>query len=588
MRLCFDIETDGLIPQATKIHCIAARDMDNPDQVKSFRPGEIQEGLAYLQQADTLCGHNVLAFDLPCIKKLHPDFNTDGIKVVDTLVLSRLIRADLKNEDFSTQWTTAKALPKRLYGSHSLEAWGLRLGVHKGDFGKDADWSVWSEDMHSYMVQDTFVTYKIWEALAPDEWSQESIEFEHRIAELCYRIGTAGWTFDTDKASELYGQLAAEKLKLASELRDLFPPWVVEEEFIPKVNNSKLGYVKGEPFIKTKTVDFNPNSRKHIEFCLRKKYDWKPKEFTPSGDAKIDETTLGTLDYPEAQKLARSFMLQKRLGQLAEGNNAWLKLADNGKLYHSINPNGAVTGRATHHNPNLAQVPSARAEFGKECRELFTVPDDHVLVGSDLSGLELRCLAHYMRDDAYADEVLNGDIHTANMHSFGLTSRSESKVAAYCLIYGGGDRRLGEVIGKGPAEGRAMRDRFMRNTPAYANLVRNVKAVMKSKGYLTGLDGRKLYIRSEHAALNTLLQSAGALICKRWLELIDQNIRQQNIPAYIVGWIHDECQIAVRKGYEQDVCDISGRCAREAGESFKFRLPINAEAAVGQNWAATH
>ena len=282
-------------------------------------------------------------------------------------------------------------------------------------------------------------------------------------------------------------------------------------------------------------------------------------------------------------------MIQKRLGQLAEGRNAWLKLVSKQKLQHVINPNGTVTGRATHHSPNLAQVPSVRAEYGPECRELFTVPDGYELVGSDLSGLELRCLAHFMQDGGqYANEILNGDIHTANQKAMGLETRDQAKTAIYCLIYGGGDARLGEVTGAGAAGGRALRERFMQAQPAYASLIRAVKSAFKSKGHLLGLDGRKLYIRSEHAALNTLLQSAGALICKKWLELINDEIEAQGIDAQIIAWVHDECQIMVRKGQGENVGRISRSMASKAGEYFQIKIPIDAEYRVGNNWRATH
>ena len=354
-----------------------------------------------------------------------------------------------------------------MFGSHGLKAWGHRLGVLKGDFNQKTDWKDWSQEMQDYCVQDVVVTHKLWKHLAPDKWSQRAIRFEHRLAELCHRIGSAGWTFDTTKSGELYAQLALEKASIEEELSDLFPPWYVEEEFIPKRDNKTLGYVAGEVFIKQKEIKFNPNSRKHIEFCLRRKYNWKPKVFTESGSAKIDETILSSLPFPEAKSLARSFMLQKRLGMLAEGNNAWMQLVDNdGKLRHTINPLGTITGRAASFKPNLQQVPAVRAPFGKECRELFTVPKDRVLVGADLSGIELRCLAHYLQDGGeFAREVTSGDIHTKNMQSMGLTDRNQAKTAIYCMIYGGGNQRLGEIAGAGAAEGKIIRDRFYQGKP---------------------------------------------------------------------------------------------------------------------------
>ena len=275
-----------------------------------------------------------------------------------------------------------------------------------------------------------------------------------KVADICNRIGTEGWTFDTAAAGKLYAQLVKEKDELTTELKDLFPPWDVEEIFIPARNNKTKGYIVGVPFTKVKQVEFNPTSRKQIELCLKRKYDWKLKEYNANGVAKIDETVLASLPYPEAKSLSRVFMLQKRLGQLAEGKNAWLKLVDGNTLRHNINPNGTLTGRASHHQPNLAQVPAVRAEYGKECRELFTVPKGYSLVAADLSGLELRVLASLMNDGGvYAKQILDGDIHTANQEAMGLDTRSQAKTAIYAPIYGSGNTRLGEITGKGAEEG---------------------------------------------------------------------------------------------------------------------------------------
>ena len=591
MRLVFDIETNSFLDDSlTTIHCVAVRNLDNIGETWCYGPDEIDAALEQLQSAEMTVAHNGITFDIPAIQKLYPDFNPTGV-VRDTLVLSRLIRSDLKNDDFNDAGKYPK-MPKKLYGSHSLAAWGHRLGYAKGDFGQSTDWSEYSEEMMRYCLQDTLVTHRLWTALAPEKWSQASIDFEHKIAEICHRVGNAGWTFDSHRAGELYGQLALEKSSIEDELRELFPPWIVEETFIPKVNNKRLGYKAGEPFIKQREIVFNPNSRRHIQHCLQQKYDWQPLEFTPSGDAKIDETTLGVLPFVEAQKLARSFMLQKRIGQLAEGNNAWLRLVDpDGKLRHVINPIGAVTQRMSSFSPNLQQVPSVRAEFGPECRELFTVPQGYKLVGADLSGIELRVLAHFLDDGGkYADEILKGDIHTANMKAFGLNDRSQSKVAIYALCYGGSDARLGAILGKGQAEGRAIRDSFFQANPAFPKLLRRVKKTMHERGHLVGLDGRRLHVRSEHGALNLLIQSAAALIAKKWLELVDDEIARQGVPATILAIVHDELQISVspRGDAEHVGANIACRMAEEAGRFFKIRCPIAAEYSVGATWRDTH
>lgn len=590
-RLVFDLETDGHLDELTRIHCIATRDIDNPDTSWVFGPHQIDEGLAQLAAAEEICGHNVLGFDIPAIQKVRPFFSTDHLKVTDTLVLSRLIRCDLKNDDYASRMT-AEEFPKKYYGSHGLKAWGFRLGIHKGDFGEQTDWAEWSQGMQDYCERDVEVTLALLQELKPHEFSEEAIAFEHRIAEICHRIGLAGWTFDNQAAAELYAQLVLERDTIEEELQTLFPDWIIETDFVPKVNNAKLGYEKGVPFIKQKTVQFNPNSRKHIEYNLRKKYNWKPKVFTLQGDAKIDETVLASLPYDEAQKLARSFMLQKRIGQLAEGKNAWMRLVDeDGKLRHNINPNGTVTGRASSFGPNLQQVPSLRAEFGLQCRQLFQPSAGYTLLGADLKGLELRCLAgflHPIDGGKYAKVVLEGDVHQANADMVGI-DRPSAKTMIYALCFGAGDTRLGQILGAGPQAGRALRQRFFKANPAFETLVRRVKNTANQRGFLRGLDQRQLPVRSDHAALNVLLQSAGALISKKWVELVDAELRKQNLDARLIAWIHDEIQLEVAKKEDiEHVGRITRRMAQEAGEAFNFAVAIDADFSVGSDWAATH
>ena len=585
MRLAFDIETNGLLDQLDTVHCIVAKDLDT-GEFHSFDPTRIPHALELLSRAEELVGHNIMGFDLPALQIVYPDWVYTG-RVTDTLVLSRLIHNDLLAEDFAKNYTDDQ-LPKRLHGSHSLKAWGLRLLNFKDDY--DGGWSDWSEEMQSYCQQDVEVTASLYAHLKVDEYSSTAIDLEHDLAAICEEIGDNGWTFDEKKAGILYGDLCQQRGALQEELQELFEPWEVHETIVPKVNNSKLGYVKGEPFTKTKVVQFNPNSRRHIQRCLVAKYKWKPKEWTSAGTAKIDETVLASLAYPEAKKLARMFLLQKRIGQLAEGRTAWLRAytPDDKKIRHKILSNGAVTGRATHRSPNLAQVPKVSVPFGRECRELFTVPRGYKLVGADLSGLELRCLAHYMQDTEYTKQILEGDIHTYNQKAAGLPDRNSAKTYIYAALYGAGSKRLGEIIGGGAKEGTELKKRFEAAVPSYRTLQSKVIAACE-RGYLIGLDGRRLPIRSQHAALNMLLQAAGAIICKKWVSLIYHQLKQDYADtAYIMAWVHDEVQIAVRKGQEDDVGNITRRMAQEAGRAFKITLPIEAEHSVGQTWADTH
>jgi len=556
-----------------------------------YGPSEIDQAVHHLMQASELIFHNGIQFDIPAIKKLYPDFSTDEITVTDSLVLSRLICADLKNHDFNKGWSE-EALPKRLHGSHSLKAWGYRLGVLKGDFSNEnTNWAEWTQEMSAYCERDVTCTHALWQHLQPEKWSQKAIRFEHEVAEICNRIGQAGWTFDIEKAQALYATLSAEKIQLERDLHDLFPPWTVESEFVPKRNNKRLGYVEGVPFVKTKKIDFNPGSRKHIEHCLRAKYGWKPEQYTPSGDAKIDESVLAQLPYVEAQKLARSFMLQKRLGQLSEGKNGWMRLVDDdGKLRHTINTLGCVTGRCSSFGPNLQQVPAIRAAYGRECRELFTVPADYALIGADLSGIELRCLAHFLPDGGeYGRQILEGDIHQVNADNMGI-SRPHAKVVQYAMLYGSGDARLGNILGKGAKEGRDLKQAYFKANPAFAVLMRQIKDALKRRGHLIGLDGRQLTVRSEHGALNVLLQSAAALIAKKWVQLVDQEIKRQGLDAQLIAFVHDEIEIQTpQKGDPHHVgTDCAVRMAKEAGRFYGFKIPIEAEYHVGRTWADVH
>jgi DNA polymerase I-like protein with 3'-5' exonuclease and polymerase domains len=590
VTLVFDLESDGLLDKLTKIHCLSIVDLDAEESKATLyhEPREIEHALQLLQEAKTIIGHNIICFDIPAIQKVYPEFKPTG-QVRDTLVLSRLIKADLFNDDFKNQSLPDDFL-KRFYGSHSLKAWGMRLSNLKDDY--DGGWENYSDAMGTYCNQDAQLTADLYKHLSKEDFSETSIELEHNLAAVCHEVGNNGWTFDLVKAGELYGKLSQRRADLNKELSELFEPWEIHTEFIPKVNNKTLGYVKGEPFTKVKVVEFNPNSRKHIHYCLVKKYNWKPTQFSPSGDPKLDESTLEKLPYPEAKKLAESFMIQKRIAMLAEGRSAWLKLCDNdGKLRHTIIPNGCVSGRASHRNPNLGQVTSARLPYGKECRELFTVPTGWTLLGSDLSGLEVRLLAHFLHhydNGEYAKQILEGDIHTYNANALGI-ERSQAKTWLYATMYGGGNKIIGEIVGGSAKDGSRLKKQYDQNVPAFKRLREEVRRAAK-RGYIFGLDRRKLYIRSEHKALSQLLQSAGAVLCKQWLYLVYKQIKQQlNNDAYIVGWIHDEIQIACKsEGVAERVGQISKEMGLLAGNTYNLQIPLESEYSLGSTWHQTH
>jgi DNA polymerase I len=594
MALIFDLETDGLLDDVTKVHCLVTKDTET-GEVKSYTGQDIELGIKYLADSDKqLVGHNVIKYDIPVIQKLCPWFTVTQDRVIDTLVLARLVYANIKEHDVNLM--NSGKLPKKLYGSHSLEAWGNRLGNYKGDY--EGGWEVFTQEMLDYCIQDVHVTHTLLDKLNSKEFSQQSIELEHQVAWLMARQERNGFYFNEKKASELYSVLVKRRGELERELKDYFGSWTVNlPDFIPKTNNKTRGYVKGVPVKRQKTIDFNPSSRDHIANRLTTLYGWKPTEHTESGKPKVDEVVLGKLDYPPCKLLTEYLLVSKRISQLAEGDQAWLKLVKKGKIHGSVNPNGAVTGRATHAYPNISQVPSSASPYGHDCRALFTVPDGWTLVGADASGLELRCLAHYMAKwdaGSYGQVLLNGDIHTENQKAAGLDTRPQAKTFIYAFLYGAGDEKIGSVVNGDSSDGRRLKKKFLSSLPALGRLVKSVQESAK-RGYLLGLDGRRIYVRSAHSALNTLLQGAGAIVCKKWLVLLEETLQTSGLKHGWDGdycfcaWSHDEVQIACRSQEVADqVAELATRCVALAGEHYKFRCPLAGESKKGTTWADTH
>lgn len=588
MRLIFDIEANSLTPDI--VHCIVARDVDT-DEEFVFRPDQLDQGLEILGKAECLIGHNIMGYDLPALKNVL-GFEYEG-QVRDTLVMARLIWSDIRNADF-TLYHKGK-LPPKVIGSHSLKAWGYRLGELKGEFGEQEDFEEFTEEMLEYCRQDVVVNARLFKAIEKKGYSEDAIQLEHDVHRHLLIQEYLGFPFDERGGWELYGRLSQRRTEIEDELQKVFEPWREETEFIPKVNNKKLGYVKGEPFIKVKETVFNPCSREHIARALQERYDWKPKAFTETGLAKVDESVLSSLDYPEAKLLSEYLMLQKRLGQLGEGKQAWLKLVKKGKIHGRVNHMGTHTSRCTHSNPNCGQIPSAGAAYGSDCRSLFVAPDGFCLVGVDVSGLELRCLAHYMAlydSGDYASQLLDGDIHTHNMEAAGLPSRSEAKTFIYGYLYGAGDEKIGSIVGKDAKAGRRLKNQFLKKLPALAKLRDNVSQAASYRGYLRVLDGRKVPVRHKHASLNTLLQSTGAIICKRWLVEFHRKMLDEGFVLgedyYQAAFVHDELQIIAKESIAERVGALCVEAIKDAGEAYNFRLRLDGEYNVGKNWAETH
>ena len=575
-EIVLDIETDGLLDTVTKVHLLVYRNLTTGNLTVADSNESISKALETLQDKK-IVGHNILGFDLIVLKNLY-GFSVPIDQIMDTLILSRLIYPNIREEDSKLRKIEAK-----LWGSHSLKAWGERLGSFKGTYNQQEDAFIeLTPEMRDYCINDVHLTESLYEFFRPDIPSKSSAKLEHEITDICIRQENRGFSFDEQKASELYVELSKKRSKLSHKLGEVFGSWIVDE-----------GLRKNDTYSKINIVNFNPNSRKHIAKRLQELRGWTPTIFTPSGEPKIDEKVLNKLKYPEAKLMSEYFMLNKRIAQLAEGNQAWMKLCRKGKLHGRVNTMGAQTSRCSHSHPNIAQVPNTNAPYGSVCRELFMPDTDMDLLGIDVSSLELRCLSHYLaRYDSgrYGKLLLESDIHTANQRAAGLATRDQAKTFIYGFLYGAGNEKIGQIVGKGKAEGARLKKEFLRKIPALKEL-RNAVQKKAESGFIMGLDGRKVPVRSNYAALNTLLQSAGAIICKRWIvemhSLLQEEFEDGEDYAQ-VAFVHDEVQLTVKREYGNRIGELGVKAIAIAGEKYNFRIPLTGEFKTGANWATTH
>ena len=624
MQLVLDTESDGFVRDLTRLHSLVLRDAESGDLVlsctndsKEFAP--IEEGLQLLSKADLIVGHNVVLHDLKAILKVYPDWKTRAL-IEDTLVWSRIAWPNdrLRDRDFKLQ--KRGLMPAPMIGRHSIEAWGYRVGEKK--VGTDIeDWSKWTPYMHVRCESDCAVNVKVLHDLRKQGVPADVVQVEQRVAEILDRQEQRGFLFDMKAAEELHKVLQGRHAELEDQLRGAFPPWEIRTPFTPKANNKKLGYVKGVPTEKVKVVVFNPASRDHIANRLMKVRGWKPKEFTPSGKPQVDESTIGILNYPEAKLLTEYLLVGKRLGQLVEGKEALMKhVGSDGRIHGRVNPNGTFTFRMSHSKPNMSQVPSLKKPYGKEFRSLLMASTGLVLVGADADALELRCLAHYMAKydgGAYIKTVLEGDkekgtdMHSVNARALGLdpvkkypidgsmiSGREIAKVWFYAFIYGAGDWKLGFILGirgndsKIKSAGRSSREKFLKGLPALGKLVAAIKKAFKVKKQLKAIDSRPLYVRSDHAALNAVLQSAGGIVMKHAVVILD-DLLSTAVPGWadeseFVGNFHDEWQIETKEQYAETIGKQARAAITTAGEKLRFRCPLDGAYSVGKTWADTH
>ena len=415
----------------------------------------------------------------------------------------------------------------------------------------------------------------------------EWVTLEHQVAQILTQQEQHGWYFDGKAAQQLESTLRKEYEDTTRLLLDRHP-FVKGSEFTPKRTNSRSGYVEGAPL--TKLKDFNPSSRDHISWILQTHYGWTPTSLTASGKAVIDETVLKDIGTDIALQFLTLLTLTKQLGMISEGVNAWQKLVTTSSRIHHHCSTTTQTFRCAHRNPNLAQVPS-----DEKFRQLFIATPHQLLVGADLSGIELRMLAHYLArydQGRYAKILLTGDIHTVNAEAIGVTRR-QVKTITYAFLYGAGNIKIGYTYDKQLSEegakkkGREIREAYVAAIPGLKELLEAVHKTSE-RGFLRGLDNRHILCDSRHKSLNYLIQGSSAVLAKRWMVITHDHIKKMDLHCNQLAFIHDELQFESEPEHVDDLKSLLVLSAAEAGEYYNLRIPIAADSQSGKSWADVH
>lgn len=566
--------------------------------------------------------------------------------VIDTLVLSRLIRADIE-------------------GGHSLEAWGERLGYPKLKFN---DFSRWSQEMEDYCIRDVEVTLKLYNTfskyLTSDKW-KGAIELEHHSSIICREMKENGFAFDYQGAQKLYQEIDARLTALDAELQDAFPPRsCLIREITPKATKHgtiHLGdfrwvedgdltpFSVGHPFSRIVFEPFNPASPKQVVTRLNEA-GWQPTEKTKGHITterelrhcrdpqarkaleerlkdyavygwKVCEENLSTLpsDAPQAaHKLVERLVLAARRSTLTEWFNAYNP--ETKAIHGSFNHIGAWTHRMSHSAPNMANIstpppkPKDREPTPLERLKLWIDPQmrtfwqarpNHLLVGVDADGIQLRILAHYMEDEEFIKALVSGkkedgtDAHSLNKRKLGevCRSRDDAKTFIYAWVLGAAPPKLADILKCSVRDARDASEDFLEGYPGLKELKTRRIPKDAERGYFIGLDGRAVMCDSEHKMLAGYLQNGEAIVMKKANVLWRQRLTDEGISYRQVNFVHDEWQTELPDDLEvaRHAAQIQAHSIAQVGQDLGLRCPLagstiggHGREAIGHNWSETH
>lgn len=435
------------------------------------------------------------------------------------------------------------------------------------------------------------------------------LRIEQQTAKIMFEMEQYGWLVDKERILVLIQDLTDRIAAIDAQVLPRIPlkskPFGAEVSKPFKVNGELKALVLdfwGEdsgsvcgPHCRILWQEINLGSDSQVKEYLLS-VGWKPLEWNYNKKTreitspKLTEESFDSLLDDTGLLVAERMKYKHRKSQL-EG---WLKvIRDDGRISQIIS-GLTPTGRYTHRQ--IVNVPGGDAVYGHEMRSIFIAREGYKIVGCDAKSCQLRMLCHYMGDEHYTQAVLHGkredgtDIHSVNMKMTEgmITVIRIAKNFIYGLLFGAQDPKLGAILGGSPADGKRLRAKFMKNLPALAKLVRGLEDAQKGRGYLVGLDGRKLFVRAPHMLLVYLLQSAEAILMKAAICFLEDMIKKEELDAHFVAFVHDEVQLEVREDHAERVSQLAELAINKAGNFLGLKVPAEGDASVGNNWSETH